>query len=216
VFIGHFALAFAAKRAAPRTSLATLVGAAQFADLLWPVLVALGMEHVRIDPGNTRFTPLDFVSYPYSHSLLTLCVWGAALAWIYLRRGGDRRAAVVVGLLVVSHWVLDFATHRPDMPIYPGSPKVGLGLWNSVAATIAVEALLFAAGVAIYVRSTKPRDSIGRWGFAALTVFLVLVYSANIVGGPPPSVAAIWIAGSVGGALLLLWCWWADRHRVSR
>src|SRR6516164_2999844 len=78
MFVGHFALGFAAKRAVPRVSLGLLFAAAQFADVLWPVLVGAGLEHVVIDPGNTAFTPLDFVSYPYSHSLLLLIVWGVA------------------------------------------------------------------------------------------------------------------------------------------
>jgi hypothetical protein len=135
-FIGHFALGFAAKRAAPRISLGVLFAAAQFADLLWPVLVAVGVEKVRIDPGNTAFTPLDFVSYPFSHSLLMIVIWGALCGLLYNNR-------ILFGL-VISHWILDFLTHRPDMPLYPGGgPKFGLGLWNSVPATLAVEVLMY-------------------------------------------------------------------------
>src|SRR4051794_13490518 len=119
MFIGHFALGFAAKRAVPRVSLAMLFVAAQFADLLWPALVLAGFEQVRIDPGNTAFTPLAFVSYPLSHSLLTLVVWGLLLGSIYRGIAGGRRSVVVLGVLVVSHWVLDWLTHRPDMPLYP-------------------------------------------------------------------------------------------------
>src|SRR6478752_7334866 len=165
MFIGHFALGFAAKRAVPRTSLVTLFGAAQLADLAWPLLLAAGAETVRIDPGNTAFTPLDFVSYPYSHSLLLLAVWGIAYGAVYrvaTKRNG-RTFAVLAGL-VVSHWVLDFVTHRPDMPLYPGGPKVGLGLWNSTPATLAVEIALYVAGTAVYERATRPRDGIGRYG----------------------------------------------------
>src|SRR5215471_18702837 len=127
MFIGHFALGFAAKRAAPRTSLVLLFAAAQFADLLWPLLVAVGIEQVRIEPGNTAFTPLDFVSYPYSHSLALLAVWGVVFTLVF-----GRNFAILAGL-VVSHWVLDWITHRPDMPLYPGSAKYGLGLWNSIS-----------------------------------------------------------------------------------
>ena len=208
MFIGHFALGFAARRATPRVSLAWLFAAAQFADLLWPVLLAFGIEEVRIDPGNTAMTPLDFVSYPYSHSLLLLCVWGVVLAAIV------RRNVVVVAALVISHWFLDFFTHRPDMPLYPGGAKVGLGLWNSVPAAMAIEAAMFAAGVWMYAGATRARDRQGRWGFWALVAFLVVVYVANVAGPPPPSVPAIWIAGIAGGLLLLAWSWWVDRHRV--
>src|SRR5678816_2818941 len=129
MFIGHFAVGFAAKRVAPRLSLAALFAAVVLADIIWPVLVALGLEHVRIDPGNTAFTPLDFVSYPYSHSLILLAVWGLVLglACRAFVRGG--RVVPIIAGLVVSHWFLDFITHRPDMPIYPGGPRLGLGLW---------------------------------------------------------------------------------------
>src|SRR5262247_2656056 len=98
MFVGHLALGLAAKRATPRVSLAVLIGAAQLADMLWPVLVALGVETVRIDPGNTAFTPLDFVSYPYSHSLAALILWGVLLGALYWLRVRDSRAAVILFL----------------------------------------------------------------------------------------------------------------------
>jgi hypothetical protein len=214
VFIGHFALGFAAKRAAPRVSLAMLFFAAQLADMLWPVLVAAGVERVRIDPGNTAFTPLDFVSYPYSHSLLLLAVWGFALGYGYsVLRQAPGRTAMLLAALVVSHWVLDVVVHGPDMPIYPGSAKVGLGLWNSVGATIAVECAMFAIGVLVYARATRARDAIGRWAFVALAALLVLAYAGNILGGAPPSVTAIWIVGIIGAGVILAVSDWVDRHR---
>ena len=115
MFIGHFALGFAAKRVAPRLSLAALFAAVALADIIWPLLVAVGIEEVRIDPGNTAFTPLDFVSYPYSHSLVFLCLWGVVFGLICAGIVQDRRAALIAGVLVISHWVLDWMTHRPDM-----------------------------------------------------------------------------------------------------
>jgi hypothetical protein len=215
MFIGHFALGLAAKRYTPRVSLAILFLAAQLADLLWPILVSLGIEQVAIEPGITRVTPLNFISYPYSHSLLLLVVWGVVLALWHRQLTGDRTAAAVLGALVVSHWVLDFATHRPDMPLYPGSARLGLGLWNSLAGTLAVEVPMFAVGVWIYARATRPRDAIGRWAFGSLVVFLGIVYVGNLFGPPPPSVNAIAAAGAIGGAVLLAWAWWIDRHRVA-
>src|SRR5262245_59300052 len=143
MFVGHFALGFAAKRVTPRLPLPLLVGAAQLADVMWPVLLALGVEQVRIDPGNTVVTPLDFVSYPYSHSLLLLMVWGALVGLVYARGAAAALERGVLFVLVVSHWVLDFLTHRPDMPLYPGGPKLGLGLWNSAAGTVVVELTVF-------------------------------------------------------------------------
>src|SRR5262245_6260545 len=169
MFIGHFAVAYAAKRWVPRLSLAVLVAAALFADLLWPVLVAFGIEQVRIVPGYTAATPLEFISYPYSHSLLTLIILGAGLGWATAAGSAYVFAAVLA--LVVSHWVLDVVTHVPDMPLYPGGPKFGLGLWNSVSATVAVEVAMFAVGVWIYVKATAPRDRIGTWAFVGVTGF---------------------------------------------
>src|SRR5690242_9686445 len=166
MFIGHFALGFGAKRAVPPLSLGTAFLACQLADLLWPNLVLLGIETFEIRPGITAVTPLDFTHYPYSHSLVALLLWGAILALIYwtLRRSRPMAglAAGVVAALVVSHWVLDFVSHRPDMPLtFQDTTKVGLGLWNSLPATLAAELLLFAVGVLLYARATRPRD---RWG----------------------------------------------------
>jgi hypothetical protein len=220
MFLGHVALGFAAKRATPGVSLGMLVLAAQLADTLWPAFVGLGLERVAIDPGNTAVTPLDFVSYPYSHSLALLTLWGLGFAWVCVRADAAARSSppvkifAVAAALVVSHWVLDFVTHRPDMPLYPGGARYGLGLWNSVAATVAIELAMYAAGVWIYVRTTRARDRIGRWAFAGLTGFLVLAYAANIAGPPPPSVSAIWMAGFPAAIVLTLWAWWADRHRA--
>jgi hypothetical protein len=214
MFIGHFALGFAAKRAAPRLSLAALFAAAQLADIIWPFLVALGVEQVRIQPGITAFTPLDFVSYPYSHSLLMLCVWGVLLGAVCAMVVHSRRAFAVVAALVVSHWVLDWVTHRPDMPLYPGGPKVGLGLWNSVAATVTVEVVMFAAGVWIYARATRARDRVGRQALPALVGFLLVAYLASSIGPPPPSIAALVVTAIAGAAVIVLWAWWLDRHRI--
>jgi hypothetical protein len=213
MLIGHFALGFAAKRVTPRVSLAVLFAAAQLADLLWPVLIALGIEQVRIVPGATAFTPLDFVSYPYSHSLATLIVWAVVFAFLYCAAvRADRRPFVILAALVVSHWVLDVVVHRPDVPLYPGGPRLGLGLWNSVGGTIAVEVLIYGAGVWVYATSTRARDRIGGWALGSLAAFLLIAYFAS-VGPPPPSVRAIYLTAIFGAAGLIVWSWWADRHR---
>jgi hypothetical protein len=211
MFIGHFAAALAAKRVAPATSLGTLFAAAQLLDLVWPALVLLGIETVRVDPGNTAFTPLEFVSYPWTHSLLMVLVWGAAFALAYRVRSGAARGAWVVGALVVSHWVLDFVSHRPDLPLAPGAPKVGLGLWHSVPATVLVEGTLFAAGVYLYATGTRARNRTGRFAFWALVVFLAGIYAANM-GPPPPSARAVGAAGLLMW-LFIPWAIWIDRNR---
>jgi len=213
MFLGHFAVAFAARPIVPRASLALLIVAAQFADVLWPVLVGLGLEEVRIDPGNTAFTPLDFVAYPYSHSLALLLVWGVILGAIGRRFIRERAIFPVVAGLVVSHWLLDWVTHRPDMPLFPGGPQTGLGLWNSIPWTLAVELAMFAVGVWIYARKTRATDAVGRWGYLALVAFLLVAYLSNLVT-TPPSVTAIYTVTFAGAALLAVWAWWVDGHRV--
>ncbi len=213
MFIGHFALAFAAKRVAPKASLGTLFAACQLLDLIWPPLVLLGVERVRIDPGNTAFTPLDFVHYPWSHSMDMALFWGALFGGVYFVVRRDGATAAWLGVLVFSHWVLDWIVHRPDLPLWPNGPKVGLGLWNSVPATLALEGGLFALGVWAYAAGTEARDRTGRVALWALVAFLAVIYAANVFGPPPPSPTAV--AGA-GLALWLLVAWgaWADRHRA--
>ena len=217
MFIGHFGLALAAKKAAPAVSLGTLFLAAQLADLVWPVLVLAGIERFEIRPGITAVTPLDFVHYPWSHSLAALVAWGAAFGIGYrLLRGAGWRAVLVIAALVVSHWVLDVVTHRPDMPLAPGgSLKLGLGLWNSLAATALVEVALFLGCLAIYGRATRAVDRTGRWALAGLVAFLFAVYAANLLGPPPPSAQAVtWSVMAMW--LLVAWGYWIDRHRRAR
>ncbi len=215
MFIGHYAVALAAKKAAPRTSLGTLFLAAQFVDLLWPVLLLLGLEHVRIDPGNTAVTPLDFYDYPITHSLAGAVLWSLLLGILYRVIRRDVRGAVVVGACVFSHWMLDFLTHRPDLPLwFTGSARVGAGLWNSVAGTFVVEGGMFAAGIAIYLRSTRRKDRTGLYAFWSLIAVLSAIYCGNLFGPPPPDPRTIAIAGNAAW-LFVLWAYWADSHRTA-
>ena len=213
MFIGHFAVAFAAKRAAPRTSLAVNFVAAQFADLLWPIFLLLGWERVRIAPTGNPFLALQFTHYPWSHSLEMIVFWAVAFGVVYYVATAYARGAAVVPLLVISHWVLDLITHRPDLPVSPaGMARAGLGLWNYPAATIFVECAIFAVGVAIYARVTQPRDRFGRYGLWALVAFLLALYAASLVSPPPPSVTALGLSGLIGWPLALF-PWWVDSHR---
>ena len=216
LFLGHYAVGLAAKQAAPRTSLGTLIAAAAFLDLLWPVFLLLGLEEVSIAPGTTQFTPLDFTRYPYSHSLLMSLVWGLLFGGSYLALTRYRAGAIVVGGLVPSHWVLDFVVHRPDLPLTPGgTERYGLGLWNSVPATFAVELSLFAAGVWLYAAATSARDRIGSLGLAGFLIFILAMYAGAAFGPPPPSVAAIaWT--DMGQWVVVLLAAWIDRHRAAR
>lgn len=215
MFIGHFAVGFAGKKVAPKAPLPALLLAALFADVLWPLLVAVGAEQVRIVPGDTVMTPLEFVSYPWSHSLLMLIIWGALFAAYYRKRPDGKVIGLVLGALVVSHWFLDWITHRPDMPLYPGGPKYGLGLWNNVTATMVVEIAMFAAGVFLYATTTRAKDGIGRWAFWALAILLLGAFIVNSLEPTvPPSVRIIWISALVLSGVTLVWAWWIERHRT--
>ncbi len=200
MFVGHFAAALAAKPAAPRVNLAWLMAAAQLLDLIWPILVLAGVEHVRIAPGITAFTPFDFYDYPISHSLLTSAIWSVLLGGIWFAVRRSARESAVLGALVFSHWVLDFVTHRPDVPLAPGhATKVGLGLWNSVQATLTVETAMYAVGIWLYLRTTGAKR---RWGFWALAIVIYGFYLGAAFGPPPPDVKLL--AGSALAMLLLL------------
>jgi len=215
MFIGHHAAAFLGKRAAPRISLGVLMAAAMLLDLLWPIFTLAGIEHFRIDPGNTAFTPLDFHDYPITHSLLMALVWSLIAAVIYAIAKKSARDAAIVGLAVLSHWLLDFITHRPDLALWPNGPKVGLGLWSSVAGTVIVEGVLFAIAVGLYVRATKPLDRIGSIGFWSFIVFLVVIYIVNLFSPPPPDWRAVSYV-ALTAWLFVPWAWWFDRHRQAR
>ncbi len=214
MFIGHFAVGFAAKKAAPKVSLGTLFIASQLIDLIWPVFLLLGIEAARIDPGNTAFTPLDFYNYPYTHSLAAVLVWSLLFGGVYHAVRRQVKSAVILGLAVLSHWVLDFVTHRPDLPLAPGSEThAGLGLWNNVVATMIVEGLLFAGAVVLYARSTTATDRTGKYALWSLVGFLVAIYIANAFGPPPPNEHALAYAGLLQ-LLFIPWMYWIDKHRM--
>ena len=213
MFIGHFAVGFGAKAIAPRVSLGTLFLAAQFIDLLWPTLLLLGLEQVRINPDRLAGPPLEFIHYPISHSLLAVLGWGLLLGALYYLIQRSWRGAWVVGLAVVSHWLLDLLVHYPDLPLYPGpSPLLGLALWSWPYLELTLELGLFVLGVMLYLRATRPTDRIGNWALTGLAVFLVIIQVSNVFGPPPPDVTALaWIGQSQW--LLVAWGYWVDSHR---
>jgi membrane-bound metal-dependent hydrolase YbcI (DUF457 family) len=213
MFIGHFGVALAAKRVAPRPSLGTLTFAALLVDGIWPVFLLLGWEKVEIKPGITAVSPLDFVSYPYTHSLVAGVFWGALTAGAYYLARRDRSGALWLAALVLSHWVLDFISHGPDMPIGLHGPTLGLGLWYSVPATLIVEFGLLALGAWAYASVTRPRDRTGCWALWIYVTTLGALYAASVAGPPPPSVRAIEISGVLGW-LFIGWAYWIDRHRA--
>ncbi len=216
MFVGHYAVAFAAKKVAPRTSLGTLFLSTQFVDLLWPLFLLMGLENLKIDPGNTVVTPLDFQHYPYSHSLVGVICWSLLLGFTTFTAKGYRRGAWVVGFGVFSHWLLDALVHRPDLPLFPGGQTtVGLGLWNSLAGTVIVEGGLFLAGLIIYLKVTGATGKKGQYGLWALVGTLVLIYAGSLLGPPPPNELAVTIS-ALGSWLFVAWAYWIDRHREMK
>ena len=213
MFIGHFGVGFAAKASAPKVSLGLLFAAAQFVDLLWPTLLLLGVERVRVEPGATAVTPLVFESYPVSHSLLAVAGWALLVGAVYLLVRRDRLGAAVLAALVVSHWLLDAVVHHPDLPLVPGgTARIGLDAWSSLPLTLALELPLFALGVLLYARATSARDAVGRWGLWGLVAFLLVVHLGNLFGPPPPGATAIAWMGQAQW-LLVIAGYWVDRHR---
>jgi hypothetical protein len=213
--LGHFGLALAAKRLAPKTSTGMTTMAAQLADLVWPILLLVGVEQVRIEPGHMAASVFDFVHYPYTHSLALELLWGAVLGGIYFAVRRNLAGALVLAALVPSHFVLDFFVHGPDLPLWPGGPKVGLGGWASLPLTIVLELLVFVPSVLLYARTTKARDRVGSIAFWVYVVFLVLIYFGAMFGPPPANVKSA-ASGALVMWLLLPWAAWFDRHREAQ
>jgi hypothetical protein len=214
MFIGHLAVAFAAKRAEPRLSLPLLFVAAEFCDILFPLCILFGIEHSRIVPGITAASPLDLYDVPYSHGLATSLLWAVlfALPW-WLKLG--RRAGAVVGAAVFSHFVLDWITHRPDLPLAPGlSFKLGLGLWHSAPLSILVEAALFAAGVWLYVSRTHATRRMGSMGLWVLIGVLPVLWLGAQFGPPPLDIRAVAISILVVTVIVVIWGRAIDRARM--
>jgi membrane-bound metal-dependent hydrolase YbcI (DUF457 family) len=214
MFVGHLAVALGAKRAEPRVPLGAAVAAAFGLDLLWPILLLAGVETVEVHAGDTAFTNLSFVSYPWSHSLLIVLVWSGLTAVIAHRVFKSWRVGAILGSLVLSHWVLDFITHRPDLPLWPQGPVAGLGLWNSIPATIAVEGGLLAVGLWLYTGASRARDKTGRWALVALVALSGLLWVSQPWSPPPPGATAVAL-GSFVLWLLPPWARWIEAHRAA-
>lgn len=211
MFVGHIALSLAAKKVSPATSLVWYVVAANFVDLLWPLFLIAGIETVRIEPGNTAFTPLAFASYPWSHSLLMGLVWGAALAGLARWRGVSSDSAWVIGGLVVSHWVLDFITHAPDLTLWPGATTgYGLGLWNSLPATFIVEGILWIAAILLFLRARKLRGIQGRAAFWSFIFVSTAIWVTGPSAPPPPDAQSLAYSALIGW-IIVPWAWWIER-----
>lgn len=213
MFLGHFGVGFAGKKLNKSASLGTYFMAAQWIDLIWPIFLLLGIEQVEIKPGVSLVTPLNFIYYPFTHSLVGAIFWGILFGLVYYFIKKNLKVAVLLALLVISHWFLDLLVHIPDLPILPGEGlKVGLGLWNSLIATLILEGLFFGIGVYLYYKVTKTKNKTGTYSLIGLIIFLVLIYISNLFSPPPDSVQAIAIVGNAQW-LIILWGYWIDRNR---
>ncbi len=213
MFIGHFGLGFAAKKVTQKPSLGTLFLAAQFIDLLWPIFLILGIEKVMVDPGNTVVTPLNFIHYPFSHSLIGVIFWTLIFGLVYYLLKKDIKNSLWLCILVLSHWILDLLTHTQDLPLFPWSEiKVGFGLWNSLLGTILVEGLIFVGGIYLYIKITHAKNRKGIWSLWSLIIFLIIIYISNLFGPAPPTAEPIAYL-AFAQWLLIIWGYWIDRNR---
>ncbi len=211
MFIGHYGAALASKKIDNKISLGTYIFASQFIDLLWPILLILGVEKVNVVPDGKPFNTLGFIYYPFSHSLLGVVFWGVLVGGIYYLIKKNLKGSVILGLLVVSHWVLDFITHIPDLQIFPWSNyKVGLGLWNSAPVTMIIEGLIFAAGIFLFLKTCRLEKLKGKIIFWSLILLLTVIYLLSTFGPPPTSAEPVAYSG------LLLWLFVAWGYWINR
>jgi LexA-binding, inner membrane-associated putative hydrolase len=214
MFLGHLAVGFASKRLAPEMRLAALLAAPILLDLTWAVLVLAGVETVRIVPGYTAASPLAFVAYPWSHSLVAALGWTIVAGVVAQRVTGRSRAGAVIAAGVASHWVLDLVSHAPDVPLWPGGPRYGFALWNSVPATVIVEGCLFAGAIVLYVLATPGRSRTGVTALWSFVAFAVATFAWILFGPPPPSGSAI-AAMVLAEALFIPWALLIESRRTS-
>ena len=215
MFIGHYAAGLAAKKIDNRPSLGTMLMAAQFIDLLWPIFLILGIEKVEIEPGNTAFTPLNFTHYPWSHSLTATVCWALLFGVVYYFISKNKKGSMLLALLVLSHWLLDYFTHRPDLPLtFSETQKVGLGMWNNKILTLVTESLLFVAGIIIYLKSTKAANKKGSYLFWSFIILITILYIMSVFGPAPTSSSAIKYS-AMGQWLFIAWGYWIDKNRTA-
>jgi len=174
----------------------------------------LGLEQVEISPGLTPVTPLNFIYYPFSHSMVMVIFWSGVVGGIYWLIKRNTLGALLISGLVFSHWVLDLLVHLPDLPLFPGdSPKVGLGLWNSLLFSQVIEVTLFSLGVWLYAKTTRAKNNTGKWSLAILALFFLVIQVMNLVGPPPPNAGVIAYTAHLQW-LFILWAAWVDRNRI--
>lgn len=215
MFVGHLAVGLAGKRMEPKISFGTWILAAVLADLIvFPLLIG-GVERFQAVPGVTVNRMAGEI--PYSHSLLMDAVWAGLFAGVYFLWRRYPRGAWLLFAAVLSHWVLDFVSHRPDMLLAPGTQAVfGLGLWNSIPATLVVEGGLWLLAIIFYVRATKPKNRAGTYIFWIGVVLFTLAWYGNITTGMDPNPVRAGISGLIFFTLIVAGAYWINRLRPVR
>ena len=214
MFVGHYGVSFAVKSVDKRIPLWLLFIAVQFVDVLWAIFVLTGIEKVRITPGITATNPLDLYYMPYTHSLVAALLWsGAGFIGYKASRRGASYAAFLVAAAVFSHWVLDLIVHRPDLPLYDDTYKLGFGLWNYPALALALEASLLFGGVLLYLRASKAVSPIGTFGVPVFGILLLIVQGIVFFGAPPPSPSAAALTALLSYVVLAGVAYWLEKKR---
>jgi hypothetical protein len=218
VFVGHYGPSLAAKAAQNSIPLWILFIAVQLLDVFWSIFVLLDIEKVRIVSGITATNPLDLYYMPYTHSLLGAMLWSiaAGVAYYRFRRAEGWSAGTIVGAAVLSHWVLDWVVHRPDLPLYDNSLKVGLGLWNYPAFALVLEIAVLFGGMSLYLKTTKPVARGGRFGMLIFGVGMFAVQAYVFFGPPPTSDKAAAITALVSYLAFAGIAYWLERKRAPR
>ena len=189
--LGHYAVGLALKRVEPEMSLGMLLLGVNLVDILLGILMLAGIEHARFVPAMAGVYPFDFYDYPYSHSMvggIVLSLLGFLLYqyWPVIRKSGSRlRPALIFGAAIFSHFLCDIISHRPDLQLFGnGSPRIGLGLFGSMAGSVALEGTLLVLGLYWCQRAVSPSSSIGRPGFIFFITGLVIVYFWTLTDAP--------------------------------
>jgi len=216
MFVGHFAVGLAAKRVEPALSLGTLVLASMMADLLWGIFMIAGIEHVQFKSGMGAANYLAASDFVMSHSLLMDGLWAGLLAAAYfLRRRYPRGAWVLFGV-VLSHWLLDWISHRPDMPLAPGTHRYfGLGLWACIPAALIVEGGFWLVAVIVYARATHPKKRAGVYVYWSVVAVLTLAWYNNLAGPPPRDARMAPIVSFTFFSLAVAWAYWMNQLRSA-
>lgn len=156
MFIGHFAPAFAAAAVCPdRPRLATMFVAGQLVDWGFFSLALVGAEHMRIDPHASVMVPFDLYDMPYTHSLIGTALWAMAMLLVVGIAFRNLRLGALAGLVVLSHWLLDWLVHPADLTIDGTPPKFGLGLWNMPWVEVPLELGITFGAFAFFMRRTR-------------------------------------------------------------